>query len=95
MKPIDISQVEKSGISLYEAVLMMAKRARQIHEKESEKFKNELGEMEDEKDFDDANIDREKIAIKFDKKPKPTQVSMHELLNGELKSKLKKENQDL
>ena len=84
-EPVEINRIEEEADNVYKAILVCAKRARQIHSVEMNKLRQELGEVEDELDLEDVDTDREAIAIKYDKKAKPPNVALHELLDGKTK----------
>jgi len=85
---LDIREFEKSSDNIYKAVIIVAKRARQIHQRENEELKRQLGEIENEEDLDEENVDREQIVKTFDKKPKPSVLAINEFLEHKLHSNI-------
>jgi len=86
IKTLDFNKLSKNVENLYEATTIIAKRARQLNEKYNEIIKQELGEIENEEDFEEtAQIDREDIIKKFDKFPKPCKTAVDEVIENKLK----------
>ena len=81
---MDINEIEKKSGNIYEAVVVTAKRARQIHNKIEKEFRKQIGEVENEEDLDEEIVDREKIVKEFDKKDKPSVTAVKELMVGKL-----------
>ncbi|MFC1513429.1 DNA-directed RNA polymerase subunit omega [candidate division KSB1 bacterium] len=86
---IDLNNVEKHCETIYEAVIVTAKRARHIHDRMSEELKKQLGEVENEEDLENEVVDRAKIVGEFDKRDKPGIAALNEYIDGKLH--LKKE----
>ncbi len=81
---IDFRRIDKKEETIYKAVVMAAKRARQIHKKMNDDLKKQLGEVENEEDLDEEVVDREKIVKEFDSMDKPSVMAMKEYLNDKL-----------
>lgn len=87
VKPIAIEEFLEEVGNIYEAIIVAAKRARQIHDDtklefnqrlETLKALSNLPETEDEADAI-INPDQLKLSIEFEKRPKPVDVSLKEL----------------
>ena len=91
---LDLRDFEKHSETIYEAIVVSAKRARQIHEKLSADLKKRLGEIENEEDLEEESVDREKIVREFDKKDKPNVIALAEMLDGKLRLKRKEDSKE-
>ena len=91
---LDLRDFEDKSETIYEAIVVSAKRARQIHEKLSSELKKRLGEIENEEDLEEESIDREKIVREFDKRDKPNVIALAEMLDGKLRLKSKKDTKE-
>ena len=81
---IDFRRIDEKEDTIYKAVVMAAKRARQIHKKTNDDLKKQLGEVENEEDLDEEIVDREKIVKEFDSMDKPSVMAMNEYLDDKL-----------
>jgi DNA-directed RNA polymerase subunit K/omega len=79
--------LEKAG-NIYEAIIVAAKRSRQIHDDmkielsqqlETLKALNATPEPEDDSEVITANPDQLKISLEFEKRPKPTELAINEV----------------
>lgn len=87
IKTIDVTRLAEETGSLYEAVSILSKRARQI----ATKAKNELDERLSYfegfgSDVDEIYMNEEqtRVSIEFEKKPKPQEVALEEMFKGEI-----------
>ena len=87
IKTIDIDMLAEQAGSLYEAVAILSKRARQI----STATKNELGEKLAyyegfEPELEDPRFQEEqaRISIDYEKRPKPTERAIDEMFEHEV-----------
>ncbi len=90
--PVNLKNLEAHTNNIYEAVVVTAKRARQINEDYKLEFNTLLSTMlpavEDE--FEErGNPDQERISLEFEKREKSHLLAMKELINGELKFRYK------
>ena len=81
---IDLRIIVEKGDTIYKAVAVSAKRARQIHTKLNDQLKKKLGELENEEDLDELSVDREKIVKEFDKKDKASSLALQEYIDGKI-----------
>lgn len=85
---IPLSELEKLSGNLYEAIVVIAKRARQINEEQQSLIEIETDLDEESMDNYDENEEIEepeepkKKAIKL---PKPTEIAIQEMLAGKIK----------
>lgn len=94
LEPVELNMLEQRAENVYEAIVVMSKRARQINEEmkirlnqEMETFTTHI-ETEEETEI---NPDQLRISIEYEKMPKPTQQALHEMLLDKLHYKYKEE----
>jgi DNA-directed RNA polymerase subunit K/omega len=88
IKPIDLEFFNRQGKNVHECIVAASKRARQINEDLKIEF-NQRVEMfaiktESESEENDVNPDQLKVSLEFEKRPKPTDVALEELLRDRL-----------
>ena len=99
VKPLNLEELTGKAENVYEAIVILLKRARQINEEMKIEF-NQLIEMlqsrifepEEETDQPQTNPDQILVAQEFEKRPKPTETSVHELMDGKLAYRYKEED---
>lgn len=89
IKPIDLEFFNQHGKNVHESIVAASKRARQVNEELKIEF-NQRVEMfatktESETEENDVNPDQLKVSLEFEKRPKPTDNALEELLKGDLK----------
>jgi DNA-directed RNA polymerase subunit K/omega len=97
VKPVDIEQFSSSAKDVYEAIVIAAKRARQIHadlkielSQRIETLNQLTGVTETEDEVDvAANPDQLKISLEFEKRTKPADVALREIVGGKLQWRYK------
>ena len=101
LKSTDIRYLESKAANIYEAIVVMSKRARQINEELKIEFSKRLEvvqsklmlESTDESVEPEANPDQINIAREFEKLPKPTETALEELIEDKLEYRYKEETQ--
>ncbi len=88
IKPVDLELFLSKAKNVHEAIVAASKRARQINEETKIEF-NQRVEMfapkpEVEGDETEVNPDQLKVSLEFEKRPKPTDVALDELMLGKL-----------
>jgi DNA-directed RNA polymerase subunit K/omega len=88
IKPIDLEFFNQEGKNVHESIVAASKRARQINEDIKIEF-NQRIEMfatktESETEENDVNPDQLKVSLEFEKRPKPTDTALDELLSEKL-----------
>lgn len=84
-----LSKLEKYSKNIYEAVMVIAKRARQINEEQRIEMERELmfsGETEEERA-------KEEVEKSYKKLPKPTKVALDEMLQGKIRFRYKEKEE--
>jgi DNA-directed RNA polymerase subunit K/omega len=93
IKPIDIEAFTHSARNVHEAIVATSKRARQINEEIRIEFNQRVEvltpRVETESEESDINPDQLRIAVEFEKRPKPTDLALEELMQGALQWRYK------
>ncbi len=90
---IPLEELESKVDSLYEAVAIIAKRARQINELQRRMIeRHNEGMVVEDDDLEDAPIDRDVIDRQYIKLPKPTTIALKEMMNDELEFEYLEDN---
>jgi len=92
--PIDLRDIDKRAENVYEAIIVAGKRARQVNVDNKIEFNAMINTIpsygENEEAEDVTNPVQLKMAIEFEKKPKPHLQALNELLDGKVNFKYKK-----
>ncbi len=87
IRPVDLKDVTGDASSLYEAIVVMSKRARQINDELKQnldmRLEDVIAQFEDEQEMTN-NPDQLAISKEFDRIPKPTFLAIDEMLDGEI-----------
>ncbi len=90
VRPIDLRLFEGKAENIYEAIVVISKRARQINEELKIEFNQRLEQIsvnpEATEEEADANPDQVNISVEFEKRPKPTAVALNEMLKGKTRA---------
>lgn len=88
LKPIELERFIEKAKNVHEAIVAASRRARQINEEQKIEFNQRLEllvpKTEPETEETEVNPDQLKVSIEFEKRPKPTDVALNELMHGEL-----------
>jgi len=86
LKPLEIEEIESKAGNIYEAIVIAAKRARQVNEEIKIEFNQRIQPILEKEEDDETVISKDKmnISMDFEKRKKPTDVGLTELLNDEL-----------
>lgn len=99
VKPVDIHENNPNVQGIYEAIIVAAKRARQIHNDVRIELNQHLETIaqltttvdpEDEADIS-ANPDQLKISLEFERRPKATEVALEELAHDQIEWRKREE----
>ena len=100
IRPLDIEYLTGKAENIYEAIVVLLKRARQINEEMKIEFnqriemlQSRIFEPEEETEQPQTNPDQILVAKEFEVRSKPTEQSIDELLNGKLTYRYKEEEQ--
>jgi DNA-directed RNA polymerase subunit K/omega len=87
IRPVDLKQATGKATSIYEAIVVMSRRARQINDELKESLHRRLetvASLSEEGEGEVTNFDQLEISREFDRFPKPTFLALDEMLDGEL-----------
>ena len=87
INPIEIKQLDNHAKNIYEAIVVMSRRARQINEEVKIALNQELESFTPRVDSEEeieTNPEQMRISIEFEKMPKPTQRAIDDMLDGSL-----------
>ncbi len=101
VKPLNLKDLEEKVENLYEAIVVLSKRSQQINEEVKIEFNQRLElitskimseEPEDPESLEPTtNPDQINISREFEKRAKPTEQAIQNLLNHELEFRYKEE----
>ncbi|KAB2838668.1 MAG: DNA-directed RNA polymerase subunit omega [Melioribacteraceae bacterium] len=92
--PVDLRRVEGVSSNVYEAIIVAAKRARQINDDNRLEYNTILNSLAvgNDDDFEEKeNPDQLKAALEFEKRPKPHLHAMEQVLSGQVKYRYKED----
>lgn len=89
---VPLEDLEKHADNVYEAIIVVAKRARQINDDQKRYIEQEIGydsslenSSSDDLEADEENREeRQASPVKFIRMPKPTSIALDEMLSGKL-----------
>ncbi|MBI2430263.1 MAG: DNA-directed RNA polymerase subunit omega [Ignavibacteriales bacterium] len=94
IKTLEIKELEAKAANVYEAIVVLSKRARQINEETKIEFSQRIenlvalpGNPDEVEDV--ANPDQMRISLEFEKRPKATEEAIEELMNNQLEHRYK------
>ena len=95
IEPIDLRIIDKEAANVYEAVIVSAKRARQINDEQKMEFNALLGTIvpqttTEEEGEDIQNPAQLKLALELEQREKPQIKAIKELLDGKIDYDFKK-----
>lgn len=91
VKTIDLQIIHTFADNIYEAIITVARRARQINDEQSVYYERE-SDFEEGGDFDDDELERinpDEVGVSL---PKPSRVALEEFLDGNLAKEYVDEN---
>ena len=81
VKPISLSKMEEKTKNIYEAVVVMSKRARQINQ---ERYEEQVMELSEELELDVLDESPDIKPEDYEEKEKVTTIAVNEFLEGEV-----------
>ncbi|HEY3250188.1 MAG TPA: DNA-directed RNA polymerase subunit omega [Ignavibacteria bacterium] len=93
INPVEIEELESKAGNIYEAVVVAAKRARQINDEHKLEYNQRVEPLTQTETDDDTLISKDKmnISVDFEKRIKPTEQGLDELLDDRLEFRLRSE----
>ena len=96
VNPIDLRMVDQSAANVYEAIIVAAKRARQLNDEYKIEYNALVSTIPvaagDEETEDIQNPAQLKISLDFEKREKPHIQALDELLVGKIDYRYKEKN---
>ncbi len=87
VETLPLDEIKKRNSNIYELVVALAKRARQINEERRAKLHMEINTNEEYDDFEDALNFHPMENQVYERKVKPTRQAIEEYLQGKLEIK--------
>ncbi len=88
IKPTDLEKMAREGETLYQSIVITAKRARQINEEIKTEYMariSTLVPMEEEDDeIETTNFDQMRISLEIEKRGKPTAEALKDFMGDKL-----------
>ena len=86
IEPIEIEELESKAGNIYEAIVVAAKRARQVNDELKLEYNTRLEPLMQNEEDDETIVSKDKmnISMDFEKRSKPTDIGIAEILNDEL-----------
>ena len=87
--PVDLEMMAMRGESLYQAVAITARRARQINDEIKTEYQARIStlvpvDLDEDEEFEAPNFDQLRISLEIDKLGKPTLEALEEFSTGKL-----------
>jgi DNA-directed RNA polymerase subunit K/omega len=91
LKPVDLDLLSKTAENIYEAIVVISKRARQINDEYKIQMNMELETISSKSTDEEteSNPDQLNISMKFEKLEKPTYKALSDMQKGELRFRYK------
>lgn len=99
IKPIDIEELTSRAKNVHEAIVAMSRRARQVNEELKIELNQRIAQLapklENPENPEEVEInpDQLKVSLEFERRPKPTDVALDELMRSELQWRYKEPEQ--
>jgi DNA-directed RNA polymerase subunit K/omega len=94
LNPLDMTVIDSHAENIYEAIVVLSNRARQINEEMKIHLNQELEMFTTRMDSDEeieTNPEQMRISIEFEKMPKPTQRAVTDLLSDHISYRYKED----
>jgi len=94
IKPLEIEEIESKAGNIYEAIVISAKRARQINDEVKIEFNQRIQPIMEKEEDDESIVSKDKmnISLDFEKRKKPTDSALNELLTDDLTFRARSED---
>ena len=87
MRTLDLDELTQQTANIYEATVILSKRGRQIASREKAELDDRLAYFEGfGSDVENIRMQEEqaRASLEFEVRPKPTEISVNEMLQGEI-----------
>ncbi|MGA9117199.1 MAG: DNA-directed RNA polymerase subunit omega [Bacteroidota bacterium] len=86
IKPIDLEAFAGKAANVHEAIVAASRRARQVNDEIKIEFNQRIETLgarpESETEENEVNPDQLKVSLEFERRPKPTDIALEELMDG-------------
>ncbi len=95
VNPVEVKMKESARGSLYESIVAMGLRARQVNDQIKTQLQAKMADIiTDGDETEGTNFDQLAISREFDSVPKPTFIAMREMFDDSLEYNIPEEKQD-
>ena len=94
MSTIQLDDLEKFSDNIYEAIIVIAKRAKQINEEQKRQIEKLVGTEDMESTMGEEENSKNEAEPNYVKFPKPTRLALEEFLQGKIKYEYLEEQED-
>ncbi len=96
IETLDLEKFESKTANLYESIVVVSKRSRQINDALKMELNQKLEPIIAKETEDDTimNQDKLNISLEFEKREKPTMKSIHELMDDNLNFRFKYQDEE-
>jgi DNA-directed RNA polymerase subunit K/omega len=93
IKPLDIATLEKKAGNIYEAIVITAKRARQINDEQKIEYNQRLQPIMEKEEEDETVVSKDKmnISLDFEKRRKPADLALDDLMSDNIEFRARTE----
>lgn len=84
VNPVEVRMKESDKGSIYESIVAMGFRARQINDQMKQELQIRMSDVIEMDESEGPNFEQVAISREFDKQPKPTFISMKEMFNDKI-----------
>ena len=93
LKPLDIASLEKKAGNIYEAIVITAKRARQINDEQKIEYNQRLQPIIEKEEEDETVVSKDKmnISLDFEKRRKAADIAIDDLMNDDIEFRARTE----
>ena len=95
VNPVEVKMKESARGSLYESIVAMGLRARQVNDQIKTQLQGKMADIiTDSDETEGTNFDQLAVSREFDMVPKPTFIAMREMFDDNLEYSIPEEKQD-
>jgi DNA-directed RNA polymerase subunit K/omega len=98
IQPIDLEKMGIKGETLYQSIVITAKRARQINDEIKTEYMARISTLvpmeEDDDEIETTNFDQMRISLEIEKRGKPTAEALKDFLGDKLTFRYRDRNPD-
>src|SRR3954462_9276152 len=90
--PVNLEEMARKGNSIYQAIAITARRARQINDEIKQEYQQRIStlvpvDLDEDDEMEATNFDQMKISLEIDKLGKPTLEALDEFMGDKLEYK--------